>query len=155
MQVCSHFLKARQLALYFQHYRDLPCAKREAVDAKEAQYHFGCFKGALDEYRRLDNSPEDYDQRSGHLLLAEDPCIGRPMQISYQGSGTEGRFSTLLLDEPQGGFSENHFILADEMFHILTVDGGKHHQFLEATHWNRMDPDIAQKQMVWLGHKKS
>jgi len=151
--VCDHFLKARQLALYFQHYRDLPCAKREPVDAEEAKYHFACFKGAIDEYRRLDNSPLDYDQRTGHLLLAEDPCINRPMQISYQGSGSEGRFSTLLLDEPQGGFYEQHFILADDdMFHMLTVGGGKHHQCLEATHWNRLDSDTAQKQVIKLGH---
>ena len=152
MKVCGHFLKARQLALYFQHYRDLPCAKREPVDAEEAKYHFACFKGAIDEYRSLDNSPLDYDQRTGHVLLAEDPCIGRPMQISYQGSGSEGRFSKLLLDEAEGGFYEQHFILADDMFHMLTVDGGKQHRILEAIHWTGLDPETAQRQVIKLGH---
>ena len=85
MKVGNEFLKARQMAFYFQQYRELPGVKKEPMDSGETMEEIDSFKFLMNQYRSLDNSAEDYDPRSGHLLLPEEHCIGRALQINYQG----------------------------------------------------------------------
>ena len=152
----NEFLKARQMAFYFQQYRELPGVKRQRLDPDETLEEFEHFKFLLNEYRSLDNTPEDYDPRPCHLLLADEHCVGRAMQISYQGDEKEGRISRVLVDEPRGrGFQEDHLILADETYHTLTVSPVfEHGWLLEASHWNRSEPKKSQQQTLTIGRKE-
>lgn len=155
MRVTKDFLKVRQMAMYFQQYRELPGVKKKPHYSDDTVDEFESFKFLMKEYRSLDNSPEDYDPRSGHLLLAEENCIGRALQISYRGDDREGQISQIFVDEPRRGFQENHLILAGDTLHSLSVfpchDSG---WLLEATHWNRLDPERAQQQNLSIGHKR-
>ena len=138
MKVSNEFLKARQLAMYFQQYRELPGVKKEPLCPDDPLGDFGNFKFLMNEYRSLDNSPEDYDPRSGHLLLAQENCIGRSLQISYQGDEREGQISRIFIDEPRReGFPEDHFIMTNETLHSLYLQPLSNRDWwLEATHWN-------------------
>ena len=155
MKVSNEFLKARQMAMYFQRYRELPGVKKTPKLVDDTSDEFEKFKFLMGEYRSLDNSPEDYDPRPGHLLLAEENCIGRALQISYGGDDRESQISQIFVDEPHRGFQENHLIRTEETLHLLVVypcsDEG---WLLEATHWNKSDPDRAQKQKLRMGCKE-
>lgn len=156
MNVSSEFLKARQLAIYFQQYRELPGAKKKPLDSDETLEEFEHFKYLMDVYRSLDNSPEDYDSRSGHLLIAEETCIGRSMQISYQGDEKNGRISRILVDAARReGFQEDHLIVAGETLHALNVCPILERGWtLEASYWNKSAPEKAHQQVVKIGHKE-
>lgn len=140
--------KARQLSLYFQHYRELPDIKKEEVKADDVLYDFEHSRGMIEEYGRIDNSPDDYDSRKGHLLLAEEPSGLGPVQVSYQGDGNEARLSRLSLSEPDGGFAEEQYIFADEHFHALRVRVGRTTWWVEALHLDRMEPATALRQQI-------
>lgn len=155
MKVSTEFLKARQMAFYFQQYRELPGVKKEPMDSDETMEEIDSFKFLMNEYRKLDNSPKDYDPRSGHLLLPEEHCIGRALQINYQGDHKEGRISRVFVDEPRGGFQEDHFIMAGDTFHSLNVRPSSDRDWwLEAFHWNRSDPERAQQQLLRICGKE-
>ena len=114
-----------------------------------------CFPAVLDAYKELDNSPADYDPREGHLLLARDVDYDSPSQVSYQGEGSQALITRLLLDESSSdGFFEEHFILDDEKYHILTISPQKGACTIEARHWNRLTPEIAQRQLLKFGHRE-
>lgn len=151
MKVTKDFLKARQMAFYFLQYRELPGAKKQEIDPEETMEEFAAFRFLFKEYQKLDNSPEDYDPRSGHLLLAEEHCIGRALQISYQGDDTQGQISRIFVDEPEHGFQEDHLIRTKDSLHSLSLWPGRDGCLLEATHWNLADPARAHKQTVRLG----
>ena len=65
-------------------------------------------------------------------------------------SSKESQISQIFVDDPHGGFQENHLIGTEETLHLLVVypcsDEG---WLLEATHWNKSDPDRAQKQKLY------
>ena len=145
MAVFSGFQKARQLSLYFQQYGELPGVKKEEVGTDEVFYDFDYSRGRLDEYRSIDNSLQDYDTRTGHLLLAEEPSGSGPMQISYQGAGDgkQAKLSRLYLSEPSGCFNEDHYIFTDDRFHSLKIFGNRNGYYLEALTLNRLEPTTA------------
>lgn len=155
MKMSKEFLKARQMTMYFQRYRELPGVKKTPLQVDDTVDDFESFKFLMNEYRSLDNSPEDYDPRPGHLLLAEEHCIGRALQISYGGDDRESQISRIFVDDPNRGFQEDHLIRTDETLHSLLVypcrDEG---WLLEATHWNRSDPERAQQQTLRIGRKE-
>ena len=146
--------QARLSALHFQQFRELPHAEMKPEDPCYVQPHYNAFEPQLDYYQELDNSSADYDPRQGHVLLARDEfCEDSPTQVSFHSSGTQASLSRLYLEEPTGGFFEEHFILADDKFHALRVHPQDDACFLTAYHWDRMAPEIAQRQHLKVPHE--
>lgn len=147
MPVFSGFSKVRQLALYFQQYGELPDIKKKEVPPDEALGDLDSVKSWFDEFRKMDNTPEDYDPRRGHLLVAEEPY---PAQVSYEGNVDVGqaRLNIISMLEPDKCFDENHYLLVNNDFHSLRVHGNRYGYLLRAFHLNRLEPDKAFSQEI-------
>lgn len=145
-------LKARQMGLYFQQYKELPEVKKCPIDSADIQRTCECFHQLFEEYRQLDNSPRDYDPREGHLLLAEDVEYWGPSQVSYHKNGEERRISKFIMNDELSchGLLEEHQIWHHEKFHILTIHPKVGNCDVEARTLNRLEPEVAHQQRVTL-----
>lgn len=144
-------VQKRQAVRHFQQFKKLKDAENKPGDPKISESLCQSFAWELDYYREMDNSPDDYDPRPGHVLLPVDDHCDGPTQVRFQDNGSESSLSRLYMLEPTGGFFEEHFILADEKFHLLRVSPQDNLCFLTAYHWDKRKPDVAQQQSLMLG----
>ena len=151
MTTTTPILQTRQMVRHFQQFRELPDAEMKPEDPSFSEGLCKRFAWELDFYQEMDNSPDDYDPRPGHVLLSLDEHCDGATQVNFHRSGPEASLSRLYLDEPSGGFFEEHFIITDEKFHLLRVSPMDNLCFLEALHWNKREPDVAQGQHLQLG----
>ena len=152
MSTTTPIIQTRQMVRHFKQFRELPDAEMKPEDPSFVERLCNGFAWELDYYQEMDNSPDDYDPRPGHVLLSVDEHCDGASQVSFQNGGKqEASLSRLYLDEPTGGFFEEHFILADEKFHLLRVSPQDNLCLLGAYHWNKMKPDVAQRQHLELG----
>ncbi|MFN8611316.1 MAG: hypothetical protein U0931_27475 [Vulcanimicrobiota bacterium] len=133
----QNLARVRQMALYFQQYRELPGVIKQGIGEGISSHILNHWDRYMRRYRELDDSPEDYDPRPGHVMLDQDVIRGGKVQASYEGDVNNGRISKFYLDFSGRGFSEEHLILTDNKLHTLTIQPCDEQFLLEATHWDR------------------